>query len=129
MGGSLEADRFPMLDELHVALLNRKQISKGDWVFPDPETGSPYRCRQHWMKRLGARSGVRPFGLHAIRHLTDSILANDGVAVIVIQAILRHKNSNTTQRYLHRLSELKTALKTLSQRKSRLAEPSASTKR
>jgi type II secretory pathway component PulJ len=47
----------------------------------------------------------------------------------VIQAILRHKNSNTTQRYLHRLAELKTALQALSKRKSRLAEPSPSAKR
>jgi DNA-directed RNA polymerase specialized sigma subunit len=46
-----------------------------------------------------------------------------------IQAILRHKNSNTTQRYLHRLSELKTVLTALLQRKSRLPEPSPSTKR
>ena len=129
MGGSLEVDWLPMLDELHVALLNHKQISKSDWVFPDPETGGPYLYRQHWMKRLCARAGVPPFGLHAIRHLTASILADEGVPVIVIQAILRHKNSNTTQRYLHQLSELKTALTALSQRKSCLAEPSPSTKR
>jgi len=129
MGGSLEEDWLPMLDELHVALLNHKQISKGGWVFPDPETGGPYLYRQHWMKRLCARAGVPPFGLHAIRHLTASILADEGVPVIVIQAILRHKNSNTTQRYLHRLSELKTALTALSQRKSRLAEPSPPAKR
>ena len=112
-----------------MALLNYKQIGKGDWVFPDPDTGGPYLYRQHWMKRLCARAGVRPFGLHAIRHLSASILANDGVAVILIQAILRHKNSNTTQRYLHRLTEMKTALQALSKTKSRLAEPSTSTKR
>ena len=129
MGGSLEEDWLPMLDDLHMALLHHKQTSKGDWVFPDPETGGPYLYRQHWMKRLCAKAGVRPFGLHAIRHLSASILANDGVPVIVIQAILRHKNSNTTQRYLHRLTEMKTALQALSKRKSRLAEPSPSTKR
>jgi integrase len=129
MGGSLEEDWLPMLDELHLGLLHHKQSSKGDWVFPDPETGAPYRCRQHWMKRLCNKAGICYFGLHAIRHLTASILANEGVPVIVIQAILRHKNSNTTQRYLHRLSELKTALGLLSQRKSRLVEPSHSTKR
>ncbi|MFA4902726.1 MAG: tyrosine-type recombinase/integrase [Desulfobaccales bacterium] len=129
MGGSLEEDWLPMLDELNVALLNHKQISKGDLVFPDPETGGPYLYRQHWMKRPCARAGVPPFGLHAIRHLTASILADEGVPLIVIQAILRHKNSNVTQRYLHRLSELKTALQALSKRKSRLGEPSTSAKR
>ncbi len=81
------------------------------------------------MKRLCASAGVRPFGLHAIRHLTASILANEGVPVIVIQGILRHKKSNTTQRYLHGLSEMKTALQTLSKRKSRLTEPLPSAKR
>ena len=40
-----------------------------------------------------------------------------------------HKNSNTTQRYLHRLTEMKTALQALAKTKSRLAEPSTSTKR
>jgi integrase len=129
LGGSLEEDWLPMLDELHNALLRHRQINKSEWVFPDPKTGAPYLYRQHWMKRLCASVGVRHFGLHAIRHLTASILANEGVPVIVIQGILRHKNSNTTQRYLHRLSELKTALTALSQRKSRLAEPSPSTKR
>ena len=49
--------------------------------------------------------------------------------MIVIQGILWHKNSNTTQRYLHRLSEMKTALQALSKRKSRLTEPSPSPKR
>jgi integrase len=118
-----------MLDELHIALLHHRQANKSEWVFPDPETGAPYLYRQHWMKRLCTRAGVRPFGLHAIRHLSASILANEGVPVIVIQGILRHKNSNTTQRYLHRLSEMKTALQSLSKRKSRLAEPSPSAKR
>ena len=86
MGGSLEEDWLPMLDELHMALLHHRQTNRGDWVFPDPETGGPYLYRQHWMKRLCARAGVRPFGLHAIRHLSASILANEGVPVIVIQA-------------------------------------------
>ncbi len=72
---------------------------------------------------------MRPFGLHAIRHLTASILANEGLPLITIQAILRHKSAHVTQRYLHQLRELRTALKVLSQRKSLLAEPSPSTRR
>ena len=72
---------------------------------------------------------MRPFGLHAIRHLTASILANEGVPLIAIQAILRHKSMHVTQRYLHQLKELRSSLKVLSKRKSLLAEPSASTRR
>jgi integrase len=81
MGGSLEEDWLPMLEELHMALLRHKQTHKSDWVFPDPATGGPYLYRQHWMQRLCTAAGVRPFGLHAIRHLTVSILADEGVPV------------------------------------------------
>ena len=48
---------------------------------------------------------------------------------MVLQGILRHKNSTRTQRYLQRLSEMKAALQALSKRKSRLGEPSLSPKR
>jgi len=100
-GGHLEEDWLPMLDELYAALLQHRQTSQGEWVFTDPQTGGPFRCRQHWMRRLRSKAGVRSFGLHAIRHLTASILANEGVPLIAIQAILRHKNMHVTQRYLH----------------------------
>jgi integrase len=125
----MEEDWLPMLDELYTALLQHKQTSKDEWVFTDPQTGGPYRCRQHWMGRLCSKARVRPFGLHAIRHLTASILANEGVPLIIIQAILRHKSMHVTQRYLHQTKELRSTLQVLSKRKSLLAEPSASTRR
>jgi integrase len=129
IGGHMEEDWLPMLDELYTALLQHKQTSKDEWVFTDPQTGGPYRCRQHWMGRLCSKARVRPFGLHAIRHLTASILANEGVPLIIIQAILRHKSMHVTQRYLHQTKELRSTLQVLSKRKSLLAEPSASTRR
>ena len=46
---------------------------------------------------------VKPFGYHAIRHLTASILYQKGYPLSVVQAILRHKNPNTTVRYLQTL--------------------------
>ncbi|MDJ0669243.1 MAG: hypothetical protein QNJ61_18320 [Desulfobacterales bacterium] len=39
----------------------------------------------------------------AIRHLTASILYQNGETVAVIQAVLRHRNPNTTARYLRTL--------------------------
>jgi integrase len=128
-GGHLEEDWLPMLDELSTALLQHKQTNESEWVFIDPQTRGPYKCRRHWMGRLCSKAGVRPFGLHAIRHLTASILANEGVPVIAIQSILRHKSMHVTQRYLHQLKELRSTLKVLSKRKSLLAEPSPSTSR
>jgi hypothetical protein len=55
------------------------------------------------MKRLCKRAGVKPFGLHAIRHLTASTLYGKGYSLAHIQAVLRHKNPKTTERYLRKL--------------------------
>ena len=52
------------------------------------------------MKKLCEKASVQPFGFHAIRHLSASILYKKGNSVSVIQSILRHKNPNTTTRYL-----------------------------
>ncbi len=56
-----------------------------------------------FMKILCKRAGVKHFTFHSIRHLTASMLAQEGVDIPTIQAILRHKNSMTTTRYIHRL--------------------------
>ncbi|WP_407844607.1 tyrosine-type recombinase/integrase [Desulfovibrio falkowii] len=43
------------------------------------------------------------FCLHAIRHLTATLLAKDGVPMKDIQAILRHKRLATTENYIARM--------------------------
>lgn len=67
--------------------------------------GLPYEYRQHWLKRLCNRVGVKPFGFHGIRHLFASILAAQNVPLVEIQYMLRHTSLATTQRYIHRLKK------------------------
>jgi integrase len=55
------------------------------------------------MSRLCRKAGVKEFGFHAIRHLTATILAHEGLDIPTVQAILRHKNPNTTARYIKSL--------------------------
>jgi integrase len=81
------------------------------------------------MKQNCKKAGVKYFGVHAIRHLTASILAQANIPMIQIQTILRHMSLATTERYIKRLGDLKPALRVLSREKSRLAEPSDPTRR
>lgn len=124
-GGNLECEWLPMTDELRDALSNHKRSTPEEWVFPDPETGKPYLHRQRWMKTLCLKAGVKPFGIHAIRHLTASLLARGNRPLIDIREILRHKNLATTERYIRRLDNLKSALSVLAIEKSRPIEPSS----
>ncbi|MCI5119742.1 MAG: site-specific integrase, partial [Candidatus Electrothrix sp. AUS4] len=82
----------------------------GEWVFPDPRYGSPYVARQRWLSRLCQKVDVQKFGLHAIRHLSASILIKNKVSAFDVQTILRHKNISTTERYIHRLESVRSAV-------------------
>ena len=115
--GSMEESRLPMTEELYSIFLQRKQDAQTEWVFPNPKTGLPFTDRKKWIKSLCEKAGVRPFGFHAIRHLTASILAQNNIPMVQIQAILRHKKLSTTEIYLHRISDLRPVLKLLSIKK------------
>ncbi len=74
------------------------------------ERGLKYTNRQHWLRYLCGVAEVRSFSLHAIRHLTASILDKAGMDMSTIQAILRHKPATTTARYMHSLRGVRAVL-------------------
>ena len=96
----MELDWIPLTAELAQALTHLKGTATGDFVFPRTEDGQPYKWRQHLMKRLCKRAGVKPFGFHAFRHLTASLMAANGEAMTTIQRILRHQALTTTNGYI-----------------------------
>jgi integrase len=96
-GGTLEADWLPLAAPAVDVLQGLPRASM--FVFPNAD-GGQYATRQHLLKGMCRRGGVRPFGFHAVRHLSASILAREGVSLPIIQRILRHKNALTTARYL-----------------------------
>jgi integrase len=108
--GSFEYERLPMTSELQGALLDWHDNCpvKSEYVFVCLDQmnlcheyyGGPFTVRQHFMRKLCERAGVKPFGFHAIRHLTATILYHKGYDLSVIQTILRHKSPTTTNRYL-----------------------------
>lgn len=110
--GSLEFDWLPLTDFLYRELLTHRKQSdmENELVFPNPKNGGAYYQRDRWMKRLCLKAEVSLFGLHAIRHLSASILIENDVAMIDVKTILRHKSMATTERYIHRLKSVRQAM-------------------
>ena len=134
-GGDLEYDWLPLTKALKQALLwwwENRPIKDQPHVFlcldEKPFSrefyGQPFKYRLHFLETLCARAKVAKFGFHAIRHLTASTLYELGYEVAVIQAILRHMNPNTTERYLKTLGleSVRDALEDFSSRQGRVLE-------
>ena len=111
--GSLEYDLLPLADPLYPILQDHILTLSGPWVFPNLRTGLPYAERGKWMRRLCGLARVQPIGLHAIRHLLASILADKGVPLVQIQYILRHKRLSTTDKYIRSLGSCRNAVAAL----------------
>lgn len=114
LDGSTEYDVLPMTDELTDALSGHFRQSKSFNVFVS-EKDKNYVERIKFMPKMCKKVGVKPFGYHAIRHLTATTLYHNGCDLATIQAILRHKSPSTTERYLKTLgvTKVKTALNSL----------------
>jgi len=115
--GTQEYDLLPMKSALQRTLLRwRDELSRmkgvdqehvflclDEYPFCDDYYGKPFKVRQHYLKRICRKVGIEPFDFHAIRHLAASSLYREGRSLSELQAFLRHKNSNTTNRYLKSL--------------------------
>ena len=87
-GGNQECDWLPMTTELRSVLLKwwEERLAQttadkdhlflclDEFFFCEEYYGEPFKHRQHLMKRLCEKASVKPFGFHAIRHLSASIL-------------------------------------------------------
>lgn len=98
--GGMEYAWVPMTSELREVLGAHKIVSKSKYVFTSQKTGLPYTARQHMMEQLCNKAKVTVFGFHAIRHLSATILASEGMSIPNVQTILRHRSPNTTARYI-----------------------------
>ena len=127
MGGTYEYDWLPMTQELRKKLRwwwEHRPIKDKPYVFlslnehpgQKENYGHPFVSNQKFMRRICKKAGVKYFGFHAIRHLTASILYQQGEPVANIQAILRHQSAGTTELYLKSvgLEGMRAALETIS---------------
>lgn len=108
--GSWREDWLPMTKECRAALMAQWErrapgqeavfAQEGNFNLDAPLRGQAFTSRQHFMRKICERSGVRPFGFHAIRHLTAGALYEAGYPVSTIQRVLRHQSPSTTTIYL-----------------------------
>jgi len=108
--GEWKSAWLPMSDDLEGMLKEQQKITGPlRFVFlnktesDDPQQWIPYLYRQHWLKKLCAKAGVKQFGFHGVRHLFASILAAKNRPLVEIQQMLRHGSITTTARYIHTL--------------------------
>ena len=109
---SCEEQWLAMTDGLRSALEAQRGIVNGDLVFPNHQNKK--ESQDNFMQRLCKKAGVKYFDNIAIRHLAAYILGNSGVPIRIIQAIMRHKNLPTNERFIYELRELRQALELLS---------------
>lgn len=79
-----------------------RKVRDGSYVFTSG-TGASLRhetCRAR-IRALAKLAGLRPIGWHTLRHTFASHLANNGIAIQVIQSLLGHSDIKTTMRYAH----------------------------
>lgn len=108
---NLTARKIPLNETLKKVLTSLPKV--GEYVFCY-STGKPYGYRSKMLRRSCEKAGVRPFAYHALRHYGASTLANAGVPLTDIQALLGHQRATTTDLYLQTINDgLKEAVKKL----------------
>ena len=93
----------------HKAEHTREMLSNGyrtDYIFTT-RTGNLYNKHnvRHAVDRVYNKIGVEPIGFHVYRHTYASMLANNGIPIQTLAALLGHTDSNTTARYYVNVSK------------------------
>jgi len=95
--------KYPINQTMRDAL---SQIPKeGEYVFINPASKdkNPYDYRSKILKTLCKKAGIRQFGYHSLRHFGASLLAESGVPLTDLQALLGHSRISTTDLYVRNL--------------------------
>jgi integrase len=84
-----------------LALLRAVPRSDNPYIFPSPVNGKPSASLFFPWDRIRKRAGLADVRLHDLRHSYASFLVNQGISLYVVQGLLGHAHSRTTQRYAH----------------------------
>jgi integrase len=98
----------PLVGLAHELLKKLSKVRRPDnpYVFPGNEEGKSVYMRDAWNDTL-AKSEIKDFRFHDLRHTTASYLAMNGATLAEIAEVLGHKTLAMVKRYAH-LSETHT---------------------
>lgn len=85
----------PMNRVVVEALTPARFLAPGGWVFER----ALFWSARHRLGRLARKVGVTPIRFHDLRHTFASLLADEGVSLLQIQKLMRHKSPQMTLRY------------------------------
>lgn len=100
----------PMVKKLHEKLLQYKESSYCEWVFPNLESRMPYTYSRtivdHKFKPMLQRLGIAYKGLYQTRHTFASLSVQSGIPMHIVKECMGHKDISTTQRFYLRFGNL-----------------------
>lgn len=97
-----ERQRFTLSGELHEVLLQIPDDRQPDhFIYHSPN--DPYKSlsnHERQLKKIKQALGMDDLNLHYFRHVTVSMLAEQGVDSIFLSSFLGHQDANTIKKYL-----------------------------
>jgi integrase len=92
---------IPMTRKLHAALVAHRHLRGPRVLYREDGNTLTSRVARNWLNSVQHRAGLRPTGLHILRHSFCSHLAMRGAPTKAIQELAGHQQLSTTQRYMH----------------------------
>ncbi len=77
------------------------RVEGNPYLLPGEKDGMHYIGLPKAWKRIRARAGLNDVRLHDLRHAFASVGASGGDSLLIIGALLGHRDAKTTQRYAH----------------------------
>jgi integrase len=84
-----------------MAILLKYKDNGSDYVFPNPETGKPFKHIFWTWDKIRKDAGLPDMRGHDLRHVHASILVNSGCSLYEVSKLLGHSNLSITERYAH----------------------------
>lgn len=97
---------IPLNEALHSVLVDMKSKKISEYVFPNPETGKPFKSIRHGFENACRRVGIK-LRFHDLRHTFACRLIRRGCDIETLRNLLGHHSVTVTERYIHTDDEQK----------------------